>query len=115
MIPVDLQIRAQINTTHFQVNSVVDSGTLPETAPKGNHIVTLKSYRYALEEEAGFAWVAWNGRSAYQIPIFLKKFEPSSFMEYIECPPCTVCVGPYIILPAAICILANRLYPRRRF
>ena len=64
MIPGDPQIRAQINTTHFYVNSVVDSGTLLETASKGNCIVTLKSYRYVLKEKAGFAWVAWDGRQA---------------------------------------------------
>ena len=46
MIPGDPQIRAQINTTHIHVNSVVDSGTLLETASKGNRIVTLKSYSY---------------------------------------------------------------------
>ena len=61
MIPGDPQNRAQKNHTSVET-SVCESENLLKTAPKGNGIVTLKSYRYALEEEAGFAWVTRNGR-----------------------------------------------------
>ena len=68
MIPGDPQIRAQIKTTHFQVNSVVDSGILPETAPKGNRIVTLNAQICV----KGGSWfclgrLRWSS-SAYQFP-----------------------------------------------
>ena len=54
MIPGDPQNKAQWNHTPIET-SVCESGNLLKTAPKGNGIVTLKSYRYALKEEAGFA------------------------------------------------------------
>ena len=51
-----------VNNNNNNNNNFFAPGDLLKTAPKGNGVVTLKCYRNALKEEAGFAWVTRNGR-----------------------------------------------------